>query len=117
MEDAVALSRRVKEAVIKKGGKVIYEYDESFGDPDPGPSINDIDLPPTLREALRSRGIERLYKFQWETISEIEKGHNVVVVAGTGTGKTEAFMIPTPSLTATPQGRRGGEFMRTPHRY
>ncbi len=94
MEGLEELADRVRRAVSAKGGKVIYEQDEVQGDPSPGPSIEEVDVPPALRDALRSRGIERLYGFQWEAIKLIEGGKDVVLVAGTGTGKTEAFLIP-----------------------
>jgi ATP-dependent helicase YprA (DUF1998 family) len=36
----------------------------------------------------------KLYKHQIVTIDKINKGHNVVLSTGTGSGKTEAFLIP-----------------------
>ncbi len=94
MEELQGLADRVSRAAAAKGGRVIYEHDEVQGDPSPGPSIDEVDLPPSLRESLRARGVERLYGFQWDAIRLIEGGKDVVLVAGTGTGKTEAFLIP-----------------------
>ena len=94
MESLQGLVDRVRRAVAAKGGRVIHEHDEVQGDPAPGPSIDEVDLPHSLRESLRARGVERLYGFQWEAIRLVEAGKDVVLVAGTGTGKTEAFLIP-----------------------
>ncbi|ABN70584.1 DEAD/DEAH box helicase domain protein [Staphylothermus marinus F1] len=73
---------------------VIYVYREETGEPEPGPSIEDIDLPEPLLEALKKRGIRRLYRFQYDAYKSILNGENVVITAGTGTGKTEAFLLP-----------------------
>ena len=43
---------------------------------------------------LERRGIARLYSHQAKAISAIRKGKNVVIVAPTASGKTEAYMIP-----------------------
>ncbi|MGC9071781.1 MAG: DEAD/DEAH box helicase [Acidilobus sp.] len=94
MEGVEELAEKVRRTVTEKGGKVVYEHHEIYGDPDPGPSLDEIEVPSVLRDALRSRGVERLYRFQWDAIYQIERGNDVVIVAGTGTGKTEAFMIP-----------------------
>lgn len=51
-------------------------------------------LPKQLANALRVRGIEKLYKFQKDAIELLMSGKNVVITAPTGFGKTEAFAIP-----------------------
>jgi len=38
--------------------------------------------------------VEHLYKHQEEAINKILEGHNVVITTGTGSGKTESFLIP-----------------------
>jgi DEAD/DEAH box helicase domain-containing protein len=43
---------------------------------------------------LERRGIARLYSHQTKAISAIRKGNNVVIVAPTASGKTEAYTIP-----------------------
>ncbi|MHA2357903.1 MAG: DEAD/DEAH box helicase [Candidatus Heimdallarchaeaceae archaeon] len=53
-----------------------------------------IDLPPQLKEHLQKEGISSLYEFQTQAFDEIIKGNDVVIVAPTGTGKTEAFLFP-----------------------
>ncbi len=74
--------------------KPAYIRKEEVGEPEPGPPIDDLDLPYLLKETLKARGIRRLYRFQWEAIKSILDGENTVIVSGTGTGKTEAFLIP-----------------------
>ncbi len=81
------------------GVGIRHIYVEETGEPEPGPCIEDIELPQPVINALKSRGIERLYKFQYEAVKKIMDGDNVVIVAGTGTGKTEAFLIPLIKLS------------------
>lgn len=76
------------------GASVIYERVEETGEPEPGPSIRDIGLPDPIVKALLRKGIERLYRFQYEAYRHILNGENTVISAGTGTGKTEAFLLP-----------------------
>ncbi|MEM1713408.1 MAG: DEAD/DEAH box helicase [Desulfurococcaceae archaeon] len=74
--------------------RVIYEKIEETSEPEHGPSIYEVDFPGELIKVLEKRNIRRLYKFQYEAYREILSGNNVIIVAGTGTGKTEAFFIP-----------------------
>lgn len=74
--------------------RIIYVKKEEIGEPEPGPFVEELDIPGFLIHNLLSRGIKRLYKFQWEAIKSILDGNNTVIVSGTGTGKTEAFLIP-----------------------
>lgn len=73
---------------------VIYEKVEEWGEPEPGPSIYDIGLPDPIVRVLEKRGVRNLYRFQFEAFKHIVEGCNVVISAGTGTGKTEAFFLP-----------------------
>ncbi|MEM0056947.1 MAG: DEAD/DEAH box helicase [Candidatus Geothermarchaeota archaeon] len=88
------LDQYLKSKYPKFGVRVIYEKIEESGDPDEGPSVYEIGLPNSLITVLEKRGIRRLYKFQYEAYKRILDGYNVIIVAGTGTGKTEAFFIP-----------------------
>lgn len=56
--------------------------------------IESLNLHPNLTKALKKIGIESLYSFQERTIEKIRAGKNVGILAGTGSGKTEAFLIP-----------------------
>ena len=51
-------------------------------------------LDPRIREVLRDRGIDEPTGAQREAIPRILEGRNVLVVAHTGIGKTEAAMLP-----------------------
>lgn len=70
---------------------VFFEVFEPFNEI-PTESIDFIS--PPLQEALKKRGIEKLYPFQKKAIELLKDGKNVVITAPTGFGKTEAFAIP-----------------------
>ncbi len=59
-----------------------------------GCDTKDLQLPAPLLKVLKERGIRKLYKFQEDSYNAITKGENVVIVAPTGQGKTEAFILP-----------------------
>lgn len=62
--------------------------------PEFGSNIYALDIDESLKEVLKSNDINRLYKFQEDTIYEILDGKDTVIVAPTAAGKTEAFTIP-----------------------
>ena len=74
--------------------KIIYVREEHVRLPKPGPFIEELNLPEPLISALKSKGINRLYSFQAKALSLMRFGKSVSIVAGTGTGKTEAFLLP-----------------------
>ncbi len=84
----------LRDLIKSKEVGIIHVYKEKTGEPEPGPFIDELDLPDPLKETLRRRGISRLYKFQWEAFKSILDGFNTIITAGTGTGKTEAFLLP-----------------------
>jgi DEAD/DEAH box helicase domain-containing protein len=51
-------------------------------------------LDPRLADALRGRGIEQLYSHQARSWELIDKGHHVVVVTPTASGKTLCYNLP-----------------------
>jgi DEAD/DEAH box helicase domain-containing protein len=51
-------------------------------------------IPAPLREALRRRGVDRLYVHQAEALRLTGSGHNVVVVTPTASGKTLCYNLP-----------------------
>ncbi|MBI4594181.1 MAG: DEAD/DEAH box helicase, partial [Candidatus Rokubacteria bacterium] len=63
-------------------------------------------LDPRLAEALRGRGIAELYAHQARAWELIEKGHHVVVVTPTASGKTLCYNLPIlQALLAQPDAR------------
>ncbi|MEM1928060.1 MAG: DEAD/DEAH box helicase [Acidilobaceae archaeon] len=88
------VERVLEETLARHGGRVVYKHVEESGEPEPGPLVEELGVSEKLVEALRSRGIRRLYRFQAEAAASIAAGNDTVIVAGTGTGKTEAFLVP-----------------------
>src|SRR2546428_1615294 len=61
---------------------------------------------PRLTDALRARGISQLYSHQGKSWELIEKGHHVVVVTPTASGKTLCYNLPAlQSLVQEPEAR------------
>jgi len=52
------------------------------------------DLPKALANALRTRGIERLYSHQADAWHAVQKGDHVVVVTPTASGKSLCYTLP-----------------------
>ena len=63
-------------------------------EPEAGGDLIALPVDQSLIDASLAKKIERLYKFQEESIKQILCGKDVVIVAPTASGKTEAFSIP-----------------------
>ncbi|AHC50783.1 DEAD/DEAH box helicase [Sulfolobus acidocaldarius SUSAZ] len=85
---------KVSERLSYFNVKIAHIFTETTLEPDLGSKIEDLPLDGHLKQMLKQVGIHRLYKFQEEAYNKIIKGKNVMIVSGTGTGKTEAFLIP-----------------------
>ena len=63
------------------------------------PEITDVKftdiLPQLSRGGARAKEVAyaRLYKHQLEALSELQKGNNIILISGTGSGKTEAWLL------------------------
>ncbi len=75
-------------------GGIAYKYIEEHEGPKIGPSVDSVGLDDRLVRALKQVGIKRLYEFQYKALQAYRDGKSFIIVSGTGTGKTEAFMIP-----------------------
>ncbi|MHC4788072.1 MAG: DEAD/DEAH box helicase, partial [Planctomycetota bacterium] len=63
-------------------------------------------LAPPVQEALRSRGIERLYCHQARAIDLLREGRNVLIVTGTASGKSLCYVVPIlQTLLSEPDAR------------
>ena len=76
-----------------RGHSVLYAKVEKGVAPQGEVDVSEVN-PPALSKALREIGISKLYKYQYETYLNVTSGRDVIVTSGTGTGKTEAFIIP-----------------------
>ena len=63
-------------------------------EPEAGREFQSLPIDEGIVASLCKRNIRRLYKFQEESILQILGGKDVVIVAPTASGKTEAFCIP-----------------------
>jgi DEAD/DEAH box helicase domain-containing protein len=63
-------------------------------EPEVGSNITSLPLDQGIIDAALSKRIVRLYKFQEDSVMQILSGNDVVIVAPTASGKTEAFSIP-----------------------
>jgi len=68
--------------------------DHSFAEHPPSHAPLPAELAPGLREALRSRGIERLYAHQARAFQAARSGRHIVVATPTASGKSLCFHLP-----------------------
>lgn len=84
----------IKELLADSSRKIVHVKIDKPLLPKLGSYVNEVIKVRELASSLKKRGIERFYSFQEEAIKAIRRGENVFIVAGTGTGKTEAFLLP-----------------------
>jgi len=56
--------------------------------------FDDMPISPNLKECIHSKGFKRPTEIQDKTLEALLKGHDLLGIAQTGTGKTGAFLIP-----------------------
>lgn len=66
----------------------------SSDDAEWGRKITEIGISDTLVTLLREGGINRLFRFQDQAFQRIQARQDTVILAPTGNGKTEAFLLP-----------------------
>ncbi len=74
--------------------EIVHVKKETGREPKYSCLVEALDLHPDLIKALKTSGIKSFYSFQERAIKKIRSGKNVAILAGTGSGKTEAFLIP-----------------------
>lgn len=84
----------IEEIKADEAHRIVYIHYEPSMEPEYGPPVDELDINPVLKDRLKKLGISRLYKFQFEAIKKIKDGSSIVITAGTGAGKTEAFLLP-----------------------
>lgn len=88
------LPRPVSEALSSRTDYVVSYRLFKEQEPEPGSTPEKIGLHEGLISSLIEIGVNRLYRFQEEAIGTILEGEDGVIVAPTGSGKTEAFAVP-----------------------
>ncbi len=88
------LLERISESLKVFGADIAHIYTETALDPEMGPVVTESSLDSRIINSLREAGIERFYKYQWESMEAIFNRENLAIISGTGTGKTEAFFVP-----------------------
>ena len=51
-------------------------------------------VPPALREALRSEGVQELWEHQAATAQALHEGRHTIVATGTASGKSQGYLLP-----------------------
>ena len=84
----------LKTIQVSEVREIVHNKKETGRTPNFSCTIEALKLDPSLTKALNKIGINSLYDFQERAIKKIRSGKNVGILAGTGSGKTEAFLIP-----------------------
>jgi len=83
--------------ILDRLGYNYYKYSEPEVVPDTV-SVTFLDMLPFINKYLNDDyfgniGRKRLYKHQWEAYGKLAQGYNVILRSGTGSGKTEAWVM------------------------
>ncbi|MBI4258042.1 MAG: DEAD/DEAH box helicase, partial [Thaumarchaeota archaeon] len=88
----------VRDAAFSKSDYLVSYRQLKAEEPEMDGSVLGLDVDESLANAAEALGIRKLYRFQAEGASLLLKGEDAVIVAPTGSGKTEAFAIPVIEL-------------------
>ncbi len=88
----------LRESLYSKSDYVVAYRRMEAQEPEMGGDVNSLRVGEALAQAVRASGLSQLFRFQEEAASKIMGGEDVVIVAPTGSGKTEAFAIPIVGL-------------------
>lgn len=83
----------ISRLLADNGHQLLYAMVERRDRIEPSVDVANVQ-PRELAEALRSMGVGKLYEYQYRAYLSITGGRNTIITSGTGTGKTEAFIIP-----------------------
>jgi len=82
------------EAVLEDPGReVVYVKTDEAEVVEPCCDVSQV-LRSEVAEVFRAVGINALFRHQYDAVQSIRAGRDTVIVAGTGMGKTEAFLAP-----------------------
>ncbi|HIE55420.1 MAG TPA: DEAD/DEAH box helicase, partial [Chromatiaceae bacterium] len=84
----------IRKALLSRQDYLVHYQLIEAREPEHGCEIYELGLDDRLIDVLRRSGIFRLYSFQAEAVKRVLSGEDVVIVAPTGSGKTEAFALP-----------------------
>ncbi len=84
----------VSSALLSKTDFPVLYKKISCEKPKLGGTTKKLTINKALAEVLAAKGVDRLFKFQEDAVNSILQNHDVIIVAPTGSGKTEAFAIP-----------------------
>ena len=84
----------LKELSKDSSHKIVCSFKEEPQQLTFGREVRELPINESIKKELIKRGIQRLFLHQERALELIKKKRNVFIVAGTGTGKTEAFLIP-----------------------
>jgi len=83
------------ESLIKKQGlKLVYAKSFASSPPSFALGVDELPIEEHFKAELKAKGLNRIYDFQLEAFRKITELKSTVIISGTGTGKTEAWLLP-----------------------
>ena len=101
------LPQVVRDALDGKSDYVVEYRHSEAEEPALDGYTKDLGVDEAIVRAAETMKLDRLYGFQADAASRILRGEDVVIVAPTGSGKTEAFAIPVVEAVRRPTVKLG----------